>query len=181
MKAQTRWRALALLVPFLGPGACFAEDEAPARGPELLAPFKAELQGALLAGMAEGPAAAIHACRVQAPRIAESLSVDGVRVGRASHRLRNPANTAPDWVAPILRQYLDAGAGAGPVTVPLSGSRAGYVEPIVTQPLCVTCHGTDVDPALLDTIRSLYPDDRAVGFSAGDLRGVFWVEYDAGD
>jgi len=26
----------------------------------------------------------------------------------------------------------------------------------------------------------LYPDDQATGFSEGDFRGVFWVEFQAG-
>jgi hypothetical protein len=32
------------------------------------------------------------------------------------------------------------------------------------------------------SIAELYPDDEATGFSAGDFRGVFWVEFpDSGD
>jgi hypothetical protein len=51
----------------------------------------------------------------------------------------------------------------------------GYVEPIYTKPLCTACHGSAVEPALLAHIRERYPEDRAVGFEEGDLRGLFWV------
>ena len=55
--------------------------------------------------------------------------------------------------------------------------RVGYVEPIVTQPMCIACHGETLSPAVADAIGRLYPEDRATGFAAGDLRGVFWVEF----
>lgn len=149
------------------------------RGRALLAPFKASLQQALQAGLAEGPVAAVDACRLRAPALAEAASRDGVRVGRASHRLRNPDNGAPDWVEPILARYLAAAADREPATVPLGEGRAGYVEPIVLGPLCTTCHGDAIAPELAARIASLYPEDRAVGFQTGDLRGVFWVEMPA--
>ena len=61
-------------------------------------------------------------------------------------------------------------------------ARLGALFPIRLQPQCVQCHGkpeelsTEVRAALLDR----YPDDRATGFAAGDLRGWFWVEVPAG-
>ncbi len=154
-------------------------ERALARGSEVLGPFKRELQQALREGMAEGTAAAISACRVRAPQIAERLSRDGVRVGRTSHRLRNPANAGPGWVAPLLAAYLDDPGERAPRAVPLGGGRAGYVEPILVQPLCLGCHGGSLAPDVAARIRELYPEDRAVGFAAGDLRGVFWAEFAA--
>jgi hypothetical protein len=60
-------------------------------------------------------------------------------------------------------------------TVDLGARGTGYVEPIYLSPLCVTCHGEAVEPALLERIRALYPDDAAVGFRVGELRGLFWA------
>ena len=59
----------------------------------------------------------------------------------------------------------------------LDEGRAGYVEPILLQPLCVACHGEAIEPGLATRIAELYPQDRAVGFRVGELRGVFWVEF----
>jgi hypothetical protein len=158
-------------------GTSIAENTSQPRGAELLAPFKMELKSALTAGMAKGPVSAISVCRDQAPRIATALSTDQVRMGRSSHRLRNPENTAPEWVAPILDGYLAEPDSRKPATVAIAEGREGYVEPILVQPVCLTCHG----PALADDvgarIAELYPDDRAVDFQEGDFRGVFWVEY----
>lgn len=147
------------------------------RGAELLTPFKKDLQRALKSGLAEGPAEAIQVCRIRAPDIADALSVDGVRMGRSSHRLRNPDNEAPEWVRPIMQAYLDDPSSRTPRAVELEENRWGYVEPIVVQPLCLTCHGSELAPDISARIAELYPDDRATGFEAGDLRGVFWLEF----
>jgi len=153
-----------------GPGA------APS-GAELLKPFKQQLMGALQAGLAEGPEQAIAACRLQAPEIAASLSSGGVRMGRTSHRLRNPANTGPDWAQAVLRDYLETDGWPSPLTVDLADGRQGYAEPIKVQALCLTCHGENLAPAVTSAIAKHYPHDQATGFREGDLRGVFWVEY----
>ena len=54
--------------------------------------------------------------------------------------------------------------------------RVGYVEPIITQPLCLRCHGDSIDEATRAAIAERYPDDEAVGFERDELRGLFWVE-----
>lgn len=169
-------RAILLALAFTAATTC-AQDAELARGAELLAPFKKNLQQALKSALAEGPGEAIQVCRVKAPGIAEALSVDGVRVGRSSHRLRNPDNTAPGWVAPVMQAYLDDPSSRIPQVVELADKRWGYVEPIIVQPLCLTCHGSALAPEVAARISELYPEDRAVGFDAGDLRGVFWLEF----
>jgi hypothetical protein len=148
-----------------------------AEGAALLKPFKSELMQALSAGMQEGPAAAIEVCSRRAPAIARKLSVDGVRMGRSSHKLRNPDNAPPDWLTPLLDDYVSGEHALEPRTVTIDAGRHGYVEPIVTQPMCLTCHGSDIDADVRAQLAGDYPADRATGFEAGDLRGVFWVEF----
>lgn len=171
-------RAFLLVLAFTAPTAQ-AQDAEFAHGAELLAPFKQDLKKALKSGLEEGPAAAIQVCRVKAPGIADALSVDGVRMGRSSHKLRNPDNTAPDWASPIMQAYLDDPSSRIPRAVELANDRWGYIEPIMVQPLCLTCHGSELAPDVAGRIAELYPDDEATGFEAGDLRGVFWLEFDA--
>ena len=187
MTMTRQFMAVALLASLVSLVAgCGSEQAAPtssdaaAPGALLLQPFKVELQQALKAGLAEGPIAAIDACRIEAPKIAAEQSASGVRMGRSSHRLRNPANDPPAWVAPIMDDYRDDASGRSPVTVSLANGRKGYAEPILLQPMCTVCHGDSIDDALAGQILESYPDDRATGFSAGDLRGVFWVEYPPG-
>jgi hypothetical protein len=148
-----------------------------ARGAELLAPFKSDLKDALMAGMKEGPVAAIGVCSELAPGIAASLSVDGVKMGRSSHKLRNPDNAPPAWLAPIIESYASGDDELSPRTVALSHGRTGYAEPIIVQPVCLTCHGSELAVGIAEQVAALYPEDQATGFSAGDFRGVFWVEF----
>ncbi len=131
--------------------------------------------GALMTALDEGPENAIRVCRMRAPEIAAELGTGGMRLGRTSHRLRNPANAPEPWMEPLLAAYMEEAAAREPRAVWLDESTVGYVEPIVLQPFCLSCHGPSVEPELLATIRSLYPEDRATGFHAGDLRGIFWV------
>jgi len=173
-------RTLRLLGPLLAAAsACSvaaAEAESP-HGAELLAPFKRELKATLTEGLAAGPVEAIGACRLQAPSIAAAHTQDDVRIGRTSHRLRNPENVAPDWVAPILAEYLAEASARSPRSVLLPNGRTGYSEPIFIQPPCLTCHGESTAPTVAAKIAELYPDDRAIGFRLDDLRGIFWVEF----
>jgi hypothetical protein len=150
------------------------------KGAELLAPLKTNLKTALISGMAGGPVNAIAVCKTEAPRIAGELSVDGVVMGRSSHKLRNHENVAPAWAAPIIESFAADGELPIPTGVELGGGRYGYVEPIMTQPLCLSCHGSSLHPDIAAKISELYPNDEATGFGEGDFRGVFWVEFATG-
>ena len=151
------------------------------RGADLLSPFKADLKAALQAGMRGGVPNAISVCRDEAPAIADSYSGDGVQMGRASHRRRNPDNTGPEWVSELVSAYAGRAGGWQPTSVAVADGRRGYVEPIVVQPVCLACHGETLSPDVAAIISEEYPDDQATGFREGDFRGVFWVEYpDAG-
>lgn len=156
---------------------CTASDfDAEARGAELLMPFKANLKSALVEGMELGPVNAISVCSNEAPSIAAELSVDGVVMGRSSHKLRNPGNAPPGWLAPYLDGFVE-GKQQGPLVLALENGRHGYAEPIATQAMCLSCHGETLSPEITKHIGETYPEDQAIGFEEGDLRGVFWVEF----
>ena len=168
-----------IIVLAIAVGAVQAQEAELTRGAELLSPFKSDLQEALRLGLTKGPVEAIGACSLQAPEIAKALAQDGVSLGRSSHRLRNAANSPPEWVSPVLEAYVDDSADRAPRVVPLPDNRFGYVEPILIKPLCLTCHGEVLAPDVAERINELYPEDRATKFNDGDFRGVFWVEFPA--
>ncbi len=152
-------------------------DTESTRGEVLLAPLKTELKKALVTGMQKGPLNAINVCKTRAPEIAGALSIDGTKVGRTSHRLRNPDNKAPDWVTGVLQAYLSDEKDRAPQVVSLANNREGYIEPITIQPICLACHGGNLAADVATQINTLYPEDEATGFEVDDLRGVYWVEY----
>jgi hypothetical protein len=47
------------------------------------------------------------------------------------------------------------------------------MKAIPTAPLCLTCHGTAIEPRLQAELTALYPQDLATGYQAGELRGAF--------
>jgi len=173
--------AILALAIFAAGTACssgrIADQASHAKGAELLLPFKRDLKQALVSGLEEGAVNAISVCKAEAPAIAAALSIDGVKIGRSSHRLRNPANEAPGWVSAILENYLQIDSDRAPTAKVLPNNRVGYAEPITVQPLCLACHGKVLAPEVAARISETYPDDAATGFEEGDLRGLYWVEF----
>lgn len=137
--------------------------------------LKAHLQTAISEG---GPVNAVKVCHEVAPKLAEETSSKlGFQMGRSSHRLRNPSNAPLTPVEKYLSQYAKAGS-APPVEAYQDGTSWVVVAPIVTQPMCLTCHGDPktFSPELTQALKKNYPQDQATGFAAGDLRGVFWAK-----
>jgi len=163
------------------PHAASAQQMNREQAEKILMPFKQGLQQALHEGLSKNPVEAISACQLQAPKIAEGISQDGIRVGRTSHRLRNPDNRSPVWARPILEEYLADPSARTPRSLSLADDRVGYVEPIYMQSLCLTCHGESLATDVADEIKRRYPQDEAIGFKPGELRGVFWVEFPAAE
>ena len=139
-----------------------------------LQPFKQQLMQALQQGMQEGAENAIDVCRLEAPAIAAATSGNGVQIGRSSHRVRNPNNAPTEWQQSAIDHYL-ASEDRQPMLVDLGEGQMGYMEPIMTAPMCLACHGSELASGVQSALTQMYPDDQAIGFSAGDLRGIFWV------
>ena len=113
-------------------------------------------------------------CAKRAPEIVAQISEEtGIRIGRTSFKLRNDKNQPPQWAMSFVKNKIDQ-----PTTVALPDDQLGVLLPIHLQPMCTLCHGTNeqVVPEVKTAIDSAYPTDQATGFSAGDLRGYFWME-----
>ncbi|MBE9562745.1 MAG: DUF3365 domain-containing protein, partial [Proteobacteria bacterium] len=50
-----------------------------------------------------------------------------------------------------------------------------YMKAIPTGKPCTVCHGETIPPKVQAKITELYPEDKAVGFKVGDLRGAFSI------
>jgi len=122
----------------------------------------------------KGPVAAIAVCKDAAPSIAADVSSKhGLKIGRTAFRLRNASNGAPVWAQPAVDQRVQE-----PTWFTLENGDLGGLLPIMMKPMCTMCHGEREaqDEALRSALSEHYPEDEAVGFSVGDLRGWFWVE-----
>lgn len=168
--------APAAVVPAAAPPASPVE-----RARVAVAGYKRELLAALTAAKRDGLPAAIEACATAAPSLAKAASVDGLTVGRATNKPRNPANAAAGWQAEALASF-EAKVAAGAALEGASWTATGpdgatrYAEPLVIGAPCVTCHGAELMPDVKAALAARYPDDRATGYALGDLRGLAWAE-----
>ena len=149
----------------------------------------------------DGPAGALDACAADAAQILAEIGalaetdgypvegtdaavVKSIKLGRSSHRLRNPANTAPDWVSEWIDAHKDLPAkkakAVSTVVAAADGAQARVLKPLAVSGPCLLCHGpkeglaSDVQEALA----ARYPQDQATEFKAGDLRGVIYAQAD---
>jgi hypothetical protein len=128
---------------------------------------------------AEGPVAAAKVCAEEAQELSKQVAEKtGVTVGRSSLRVRNPANAPQGFV----REWLE-GQGEKPVEgvtglKRVADGRAQVIKPIAVETACVACHGAreTLVPEVRAILDASYPEDRAVGYSPGDLRGALWAE-----
>ncbi|HEY9128967.1 MAG TPA: DUF3365 domain-containing protein [Sulfurovum sp.] len=49
-------------------------------------------------------------------------------------------------------------------------------KPLVTQGVCLKCHGSNINKDIQEIITAHYPKDEAMGFKEGSLRGVIVAE-----
>lgn len=146
------------------------------RAAEVVTPFKQKLMATLGAALKESPVHAIDVCQLEAPMIAAALNQDGIRIGRSSHRLRNPGNAPSPWQEAAITHYLNNPDDRAPQVYHLDNEHVGYAEPIIAMPMCLTCHGRELSTEVQAALAEKYPQDQATGFADGDLRGIFWVE-----
>jgi len=142
----------------------------------LFSSLMTELAAAMQDG---GPGAGIEVCAERAPAIAAEVSEShGVKIGRTSFRLRNPANTPPVWAIDAVNQRVET-----TVSYVHEDGRFATLKPIRLAANCLMCHGApeQLAPGVSDTLAIRYPADQATGFGVGDLRGWFWIEVPEGE
>ena len=148
---------------------------------EYMQTLKQELQAAMQEG---GPVHAVSVCNLTAPAIASTYSVrNGWEVGRTSLKLRNPANAPDAWEQAVLVSFEERKrAGEDPANMEYyevvsedGGDTLRYMKAIPTAPLCLACHGQQLDSIVKTRIETLYPEDQALGYEAGDIRGAFTI------
>lgn len=176
--------AAALITPFVttlanaGDDATLGEarNVATSLPPKLLASLQEEIKKS-------GPEGAIPVCKDMAPKMAgEIFKQTGWKIKRVSLKARNDARAIPDeWEKAALEDF-DKRAAAGESPAQLEkGEKVGneyrYVKALPVQQLCLNCHGPadQLSPAVKSVLGQHYPNDRATGYSVGQIRGAISV------
>lgn len=134
-----------------------------------------------------GPESAIAVCRDKAPELARAASAQtGWNIRRVSLRNRNPKAVPDTWERAALEEFdRRAALGENPTTLEKGEAvvtDAGrpeyrYMKALPVQQICLACHGPGdkLTPAVTSQLRKLYPDDKAVGYSLGQIRGAMTI------
>jgi hypothetical protein len=176
------------VVALIAAGSVFAQ-EAPWVGgarrvatsvpPKLLAVLSEEITKS-------GPEGAILVCRDKAPQLARAASEEtGWNIRRVSLRNRNPKAVPDAWERAALEDF-DRRAAAGETPATLEKAELvtedgrqfyRYLRALPTQELCLDCHGLPerLSPAVKERLKTLYPDDKAVGYRPGEIRGAMTI------
>ena len=134
-----------------------------------------------------GPEGAIGVCREKAPAMAKAASEkSGWAIRRVSLKHRNPKAVPDAWEEAVLKDFdKRSAAGEKPTglergEVVMDGDKKvyRYMKALPTQDLCLQCHGTPdrVSPAVQAKLKELYPDDKAVGYHAAEIRGAITLK-----
>ena len=135
-----------------------------------------------------GPVGAIPVCKEKAPQLLQEMRQQtGWSIRRVSLKTRNPATGTPDaWEVRQLADFdIQVANGAKPeqlevgeIVVAADGRRSyRYLKALPVAEVCLSCHGAadSLSAELKAALARDYPQDRATGYVAGQVRGALTV------
>ncbi len=145
----------------------------------------ATLSGKLQEAMQEGGVQnAVSYCNLAANPLVDSLAkIYNADIRRTALLTRNQANNP---TARELRQFEiyrsthKAGKTMNPVVHSIDPNTVAFYAPIQLMPLCEKCHGKvgeSISSEDYEHIKKLYPQDEAINFATGDLRGMWSISF----
>lgn len=153
-------------------------------GNEIVDTVQATLKANLVKAMQEGgPSHAVSFCNTKAMQLTDVYSLKySTDVARVSDKNRNGKNAANEKELEVLadfRHTLELGQPLSPKIAIDAEGKKHYYAPIFTGGVCLTCHGDvkNMQPELVHTIDSLYPNDKAKGYSVDELRGLWSIRF----
>ena len=131
-----------------------------------------------------GTQEAIPFCNIKALPITDSMAVvSNASIKRVTNKARNPMNIANEFEESLIEEYQKAlvkGETLQPQVSPDSSAQA-YYFPILTNAMCLQCHGkpgVEVQDVTLENLKTYYPQDNALGYDSNEVRGLWKVILD---
>ncbi len=127
---------------------------------------------------------ALAFCTGSADNITKEVNAklpDYAKVRRTALKIRNNSVNTPDATDKKVMQAYESSIAAKTFTpknikVVQEGDVTRVYKPLIVKKVCLKCHGSNLDPKIADALKSAYPEDKAIGFKEGDLRGVIVAE-----
>ncbi|MEO2068808.1 MAG: DUF3365 domain-containing protein [Desulfurobacteriaceae bacterium] len=149
---------------------------------ELMKELKSNLVRAISKKGTEG---AVLFCAKEAEKITKIVNnrLGNIKVSRVSEKYRNPTNRPSKIDVEVLRLLEEKQKEGDLPPFYISAVKKGgkvfyiYYKPLITNQFCLNCHGSlkSMDPKIVRVIKEKYPNDKAVNYKAGELRGVIKV------
>lgn len=145
-----------------------------------------KMQGILLSNVSSamqngGSVHAIEFCNTRAIPLTDSLSkLEGIMISRISDRNRNPINVASSDELELMKQFKMNNVKDTVLSWEKNENYFYYSTIKTGMPACLKCHGsveTEISPETLNTLDSLYPEDKARNYALGDFRGLWKIEF----
>lgn len=139
--------------------------------------LSAELQQAMSSG---GVSNAINYCNIKALPITDSLSIKyNVKIKRTSDKVRNQNNIASKEELKVIQDYKTELKAGKKLKAQITSSSTGnkYYAPIITNTMCLKCHGNKSEIDSYNIIANLYPDDLATGYKSNEVRGIWSIKF----
>jgi hypothetical protein len=181
-------RITTLLLSTLLLGSVAMAEEMPAKqeGIKYIKMLGGALKSQLKEKMKEDPSGltALAFCTSSADKITNEVNTKlpkYAKVRRTALKVRNDKVNLPDatdrkvmetFQKTIAEKKLDKKT----IMVVEEGDTTRIYKPLVTQKVCLKCHGSDLSPKISEALESAYPHDHAVDFKEGELRGVIVAE-----
>ena len=143
--------------------------------------LKPELKKAIKSG---GPAHAVSVCSETAPEIAARLRNEtGWYVKRVSLKPRNSQTAIPDaWEQKVLEQFDQrqaSGESADKMAfAEVVDGKFRFMKAQGVEAVCLNCHAANIAPDTEAALKQNYPDDKARGYTLGQIRGAFSLAKD---
>lgn len=132
----------------------------------------------------KGTLAAMEFCNVQAYPLTDSMAkVHNAKIKRVSDKPRNPKNKADTKELKHISYFKNAiasGVEYEPI-VEYNDGAVQFYSPIITNTMCLQCHGTpkeNITPEVLKSLADLYPKDEAKGYTKNEVRGIWSIYFE---
>jgi len=145
-----------------------------------------EVRGLLLQEIGKGGFVnAVKVCSESAQKITKRFNERPGHIGRRiSLRHRNPKNIPDDYERRKLEEFdllnheRRLGNDYFEVVKEDGLEYLRYMKPLIAIPLCMNCHGPkeNIPSEVRIILSEKYPEDRAIGFRVGDVRGAISIK-----
>ncbi|MEO5790266.1 DUF3365 domain-containing protein [Gelidibacter sp.] len=131
-----------------------------------------------------GTLGALSFCNEKAYPLTDSMAVvyNG-NIKRVSDKPRNQSNQANEQELEYIetfKQIIANKESPNPI-VKDSDTKIDTYYPILTNAMCLQCHGQpnkSIEPSTLRQLTLLYPNDKAIGYNVNQVRGIWSVTFD---